>query len=78
MLKAGQMVLVKHGLKYVKAIVISVETDFVSLDVNYNRDKGTILRLRKDSKDIIKLDLTSKEIYKGNFEKFTSNNFFQA
>lgn len=74
MLKVGNVVLLKQGFKYVRAIVVSIDTDFISLDVNYNRNKGTILKVRKDSKDIINLDFTGKEKYKGNVEAFISKN----
>ena len=70
----GQVVLLKQGFKYVRAIVVSIDTDFISLDVNYNRNKGTILKIRKDSKDIINLDFTGKEKYKGNVEAFIPKN----
>ncbi len=78
-MQIGNIVLLKQGLRYVRAIVVSIDTDFISLDVNYNRGKGTILKVRKDSKNIIKLDFTNKEVFKGNLEAFDyKDDFFRA
>jgi hypothetical protein len=77
-MKVGQTVLLKQGLKLIKAVVISIDTDFVSLDVKYDRNKGSVIRLRKDSKDIIKLDFTHKEVYKGDVDALAGLNNFMA
>ena len=74
MYKVGNMVLLRQGLKLVRGVIISIDTDIISVDVKYNRGKGTVLKVRKDSKDLINLDFTSKEIHKGNTEAFISKN----
>lgn len=74
-MKIGSVVLLKQGLKLVRGVVVSIDTDFISVDVKYNRGKGTILKVRKDSKDLINLDFTSKEIFKAiDTEAFISKN----
>jgi hypothetical protein len=73
MFKVGNVVLLKQGLKLVRGVIISVDTDFISVDIKYNRGKGTILKVRKDSKELINLDFTTKEIFKGDTLPFKND-----
>ena len=70
----GQTVLLKKGLRYIRGVVIEIDTDFITLNLDYKRCVGTKVRVSKDSKDLIKFDFKTKELFKGNTEAFNSNN----
>lgn len=51
----GQLVLLKKGLKYVRAVVIDVDATFVTLRLDYKKSTSTTIKINKDSKDLLKL-----------------------
>ena len=73
MFKVGQLVMLKQFGRLIRAVVVSVDTDIISGDINYKRNKGTILKVRKDSKELINLDFTTKEIFKGDTLPFKND-----
>ena len=70
----GQLVILKKGLKYVRAVVIDIDTDFVTLRLDYKKSIGTTIKISKDSKDLLKFDIKSKSNKYMNTEAFDSNN----
>ena len=70
----GQLVILKKGLKYIRAVVIDVDTDFVTLRLDYKKSIGTTIKISKDSKDLLKFDIKSKSNKYMNTEAFDSNN----
>ena len=76
----GQLVAIKQCGKYVRGIVVEVDTDFITLSLDYKKSVGTTIRVSKDSKDLIRFDFNSKEAYKANTEAFEVNNddFYKA
>ena len=70
----GQIVLLKKGLKYIRGVVIEIDTDFITLNLDYKRCVGTKVRVSKDSKDLLKFDIKSKSNKYMNTEAFDSNN----
>lgn len=74
MYRIGQLVILKKGLKYIRGVVIEIDTDFITLRLDYKRCVGTKVRVSKDSKDLIKFDFKAKELFKGNTEAFNSDN----
>ena len=69
----GQIVLLKKGLKYVRAVVVEIDTDFVTLNLDYKRCCGCTVRVSRNSKDLIKFDLGTKELFNANTEAFDDN-----
>lgn len=70
----GQIVLLKKGLKYIRGVVIEIDTDFVTLRLDYKKSIGTTIKISKDSKDLLKFDIKSKSNKYMNTEAFDSNN----
>lgn len=70
----GQIVLLKKGLKYIRGVVIEIDTDFITLNLDYKRCVGTKVRVSKDSKDLLKFDIKSKSNKYMNTEAFDSDN----
>ena len=70
----GQLVAIKQCGKYIRGIIVEVDTDFITLNLNYKKSVGTTIRVSKDSKDLIRFDFNSKEAYKANTEAFEVNN----
>lgn len=70
----GQLVILKKGLKYIRAVVIDVDTDFVTLRLDYKKSIGTTIKISKDSKDLLKFDIKSKSNKYMNTEAFDSDN----
>lgn len=54
--KVGQIVMLKEGLKLVKAVVIDVDLTFVTLKLHYKKGDGATVKMNINSKDIIKFD----------------------
>ena len=54
MYKLGEMVLLKQGLKLVRAVVISVDLTYVTLRLDYKQGFGCDIKLDINSEDIIK------------------------
>ena len=71
MYKLGEMVLLKQGLKLVRAVVISVDLTFVTLRLDYKQGIGCDIKLNVNSEDIIK----PSGLKVGNFDY---NNDFRA
>ena len=70
----GQLVVLKKGLKYIRAVVIDVDATFVTLRLDYKKSIGTTIKVSKDSKDLLKFDIKSKSNKYMNTEAFDSNN----
>lgn len=70
----GQIVLLKKGLKYIRGVVIEIDTDFITLNLDYKQSIGTTIKVSKDSKDILKFDFKPKSSKLMNTEAFESNN----
>lgn len=70
----GQLVILKKGLKYIRAVVIDVDATFVTLRLDYKKSIGTTIKVSKDSKDLLKFDIKSKSNKYMNTEAFDSNN----
>ena len=70
----GQLVILKKGLKYIRAVVIDVDATFVTLRLDYKKSIGTTIKISKDSKDLLKFDIKSKSNKYMNTEAFDSNN----
>ena len=49
----GQLVMLKRLGRYVRAVVVSVDTDFVTLNLNYKQSIGLTVKVSKDSTDLI-------------------------
>ena len=60
--------------RYVRAVVVSVDTDFVTLNLNYKQSIGLTVKVSKDSTDLIKFDIKSKSNKYMNTEAFDTNN----
>ena len=71
MYKLGEMVLLKQGLKLVRAVVISVDLTYVTLRLDYKQGFGADIKLNINSEDIIK----PSGLKVGNFDY---NNDFRA
>jgi hypothetical protein len=70
----GQLVILKKGLKYIRAVVIDVDATFVTLRLDYKKSIGTTIKISKDSKDLLKFDIKSKSNKYMNTEAFDSDN----
>lgn len=70
----GQLVILKKGLKYIRAVVIDIDATFVTLRLDYKKSIGTTIKISKDSKDLLKFDIKSKSNKYMNTEAFDSNN----
>ena len=53
-MKIGDLVLLKQGLKLVRAVVISVDLTYVTLRLDYKQGFGADIKLDINSEDIIK------------------------
>lgn len=73
-MKIGEIVLLKKGLKYIRAVVIDIDATFVTLRLDYKKSIGTTIKISKDSKDLLKFDIKSKSNKYMNTEAFDSNN----
>ena len=71
MYKLGEMVLLKQGLKFVRAVVVDVDLTFVTLRLDYKQGIGCDIKLNVNSEDIIK----PSGLKVGNFDY---NNDFRA
>ena len=71
MYKLGEMVLLKQGLKLVRAVVVDVDLTFVTLRLDYKQGIGCDIKLNVNSEDIIK----PSGLKVGNFDY---NNDFRA
>ena len=69
--KLGEIVMLKQGLKLVRAVVISVDLTFVTLRLDYKQGFGADIKLNINSEDIIK----PSGLKVGNFDY---NNDFRA
>lgn len=70
----GQLVVLKKGLKYIRAVVVDIDATFVTLRLDYKQSIGTTIKVSKDSKDILKFDFKPKSSKLMNTEAFESNN----
>ena len=70
-MKIGEMVLLKQGLKLVRAVVVDVDLTFVTLRLDYKQGIGCDIKLNVNSEDIIK----PSGLKVGNFDY---NNDFRA
>ena len=52
--KLGEIVMLKRGLKLVRAVVISVDLTYVTLRLDYKQGFGADIRLDINSDEIIK------------------------
>ena len=71
MYKLGEMVLLKQGLKLVRAVVVDIDLTYVTLRLDYKQGFGADIKLNINSEDIIK----SSGLKVGNFDY---NNDFRA
>ena len=71
MYKLGEMVLLKQGLKLVRAVVVDIDLTFVTLRLDYKQGIGCDIKLNVNSEDIIK----PSGLKVGNFDY---NNDFRA
>ena len=69
--KLGEIVMLKQGLKLVRAVVISVDLTYVTLRLDYKQGIGCDIKLNVNSEDIIK----PSGLKVGNFDY---NNDFRA
>lgn len=69
--KLGEIVMLKQGLKLVRAVVISVDLTYVTLRLDYKQGFGADIKLNINSEDIIK----PSGLKVGNFDY---NNDFRA
>lgn len=53
MYKIGQQILIKQGLNLVKAVVIDIDATFLTVRINYKKDKGIDMKININSKDIL-------------------------
>ena len=70
----GQLVMLKRLGRYVRAVVVSVDTDFVTLNLNYKQSIGLTVKVSKDSTDLIKFDIKSNSNKFMYTEAFDTNN----
>lgn len=54
MYKIGEMVLLKRGLKLVRAVVVDIDLTYVTLRLDYKQSFGCDIKLNINSEDIIK------------------------
>lgn len=54
MYKLGEMVLLKQGLKLVRAVVVDIDLTYVTLRLDYKQGFGADIKLDINSEDIIK------------------------
>ncbi|MGN0973241.1 MAG: hypothetical protein ACI4OT_00710 [Bacilli bacterium] len=52
--KVGQIVMLKKASKLIRCVVISVDTEFVTLRLDYKRGLGCDIKVNINSEDIIK------------------------
>ena len=71
MYKLGEMVLLKQGLKLVRAVVVDIDLTYVTLRLDYKQGFGADIKLNINSEDIIK----PSGLKVGNFDY---NNDFRA
>ncbi len=71
MTKIGSTILLRQAGKLIKCVVIDVDATFITLRMEYKKDKGFDFKVKANSKNILKYDGID-------VEAFTSNNFFQA
>ena len=53
-MKIGDLVLLKQAGKLIRAVVISIDTEFVTLRLDYKRGLGCDIKVNINSEDIIK------------------------
>lgn len=53
-MKIGDLVLLKQASKLIRCVVIDIDTEFVTLRLEYKKGLGTDIRLNINSEDIIK------------------------
>ena len=70
-MKIGEMVLLKQGLKLVRAVVVDIDLTYVTLRLDYKQGFGADIKLNINSEDIIK----PSGLKVGNFDY---NNDFRA
>lgn len=70
-MKIGEMVLLKQGLKLVRAVVVDIDLTYVTLRLDYKQGFGADIKLNVNSEDIIK----PSGLKVGNFDY---NNDFRA
>lgn len=54
MYKLGEIVMLKRASKLIRAIVIDIDTEFVTLRLDYKRGMGCDIKVNINSEDIIK------------------------
>lgn len=50
----GEIVMLKKGLNLIRCVVIDIDTEFVTLRMEYKKGFGTDIKINVNSKDIIK------------------------
>ena len=70
-MKIGDLVLLKQGLKLVRAVVVDIDLTYVTLRLDYKQGFGADIKLNINSEDIIK----PSGLKVGNFDY---NNDFRA
>ena len=53
-MKIGDLVLLKQGLKLVRAVVVDIDLTYVTLRLDYKQGFGTDIKLDINSEEIIK------------------------
>ena len=53
-MKVGDLILLKQASKLVRCVVIDIDTEFVTLRLEYHKGIGTDIKVNVNSKDIIK------------------------
>ena len=68
-MKIGEMVLLKQGLKLVRAVVVDIDLTYVTLRLDYKQGFGADIKLNINSEDIIK----PSGLKVGNFDFINDN-----
>ena len=53
-MKVGDLILLKQASKLVRCVVIDIDTEFVTLRLEYKKGFGTDIKVNINSEDIIK------------------------
>ena len=73
-MKIGDLVLLKQGLKLVRAVVVDIDLTYVTLRLDYKQGFGADVRLDINSEDIIK----PSGLRVDGFDYKEDNGFFRA
>lgn len=69
-MKIGNTVLLKQGLRLVKAVVIDIDLTFITLRMEYKKGQYCDIKIKNNSKDILKIKGIDTEAFENQNDIF--------